>query len=186
MKRLIDKRSLVTLRSFYMDYIAGCFKPKEYFLYQAYVNIKFKLLNKKNFVKFFISSIVSVNINTTILGKLYTRSTIIISTSSIDFIARPVVSVLFNSKYLICTSTGNITLSFKLINHGTNKVINLIKYLSSSGISNYTIEFFTDSINDLPLLLRSDIRFIVNPSIYLLNKTTQMENRVVLLGKELL
>ncbi|MGX7589767.1 hypothetical protein [Candidatus Vidania fulgoroideorum] len=183
-KHLIDIEALITFRLFYIDYINGCFNPVEHFVYQLYSIIKFRLSNNTIFLNYFISSFIKPNINSLVFNKMLIRSNVIISTASIDFISSGIVSLLFLNKYLISTSIYNSNLGFSLINYGSGKVFNLLKWIKINNIIQYNIEFFTDSVNDLPLILKSNIVWLVNPSYYLVTKTTLFENRVVLFSKK--
>ncbi|QSW37939.1 hypothetical protein JSR06_00565 [Candidatus Vidania fulgoroideae] len=182
-KGIIDKETLTTLRLFYIEYTKNSFNPYEYFIYQLCIIKKFNLNVRKNFISFLIKSIIKVNVNKIIFSKLISRSNVIVSTSSISFISSIVVKALIHKSYLICTNANNINIGYDFINYSYSKVSNLMALLKKNYPKDYIIEFFTDSINDLPLLLKSNIRWIVNPSCYFLGKTTLLENRVVLFSK---
>ncbi|MGX7582688.1 haloacid dehalogenase-like hydrolase [Candidatus Vidania fulgoroideorum] len=182
-KKLITKTILNTFRQFHKDYNKGQFNAQAHFKFQNAVITKYKLKSKHRFINFFVKKYIRKNIHTYIAKQLIKKPLAVISTSSNELMATAVNKILLKNKHIIYTSKHNKKKGLKVINHGVNKVTNIKIWLKQQKITNYLLEFYTDSENDYPLLKAAHIRYIINPKDSLLSKSRLFENRTILILK---
>ncbi|MGX7585937.1 HAD family hydrolase [Candidatus Vidania fulgoroideorum] len=179
-KKIISSSTLREFFRFQEKYKNGKFEPMEHLEFQNKVIIKYKLRSRKGFLKYFISKYLRKNLNWTVYNEMLSREVVLISTASNHFLASKVNKYLLGSKNIICTSLDNPKRGYLPINYGIGKCKNLDIWIKKNNYKLCEVEFFTDSINDLPLLLKANRRFIVNPDVKLIKKSLKLSNRIIL------
>lgn len=171
----IKKKELNKFKFFHNSYKTNNFNSKKHLLYQEKIITKRKLFKCKKKIDEFIKKEIKKKINKTILKEFVKKKKKIISTSSNYFFAKRVIKTLFKVPF-ISTSKNNNRRKYKKINFGINKFKNLKIWMKKKKISSYKIEFYTDSITDLPLILKSKFKILVNPNNNFLEKVKKLEN----------
>jgi HAD superfamily hydrolase (TIGR01490 family) len=173
----LDERGITTpadketRRRLKNDYINARLDVKENFKFE------FSLLNRipadqqaewqREFFKYYLRAMVSKKGLELIEQYRAGQAFIMLSTSSMRFIAQPVAD-LIKVDYLMatdgCIINGKYTGEIKgQANYQAGKKINFLNWLKNSGMQFEKTIFYTDSINDLALLELADIPIAVNP-----------------------
>ncbi|MGX7582969.1 HAD-IB family hydrolase [Candidatus Vidania fulgoroideorum] len=171
-KKIINNVFYKKSNMFYKKYKKGKLNIKKYIKYIS------KFLNKILYYKNEINKIVKIiskKINKKVMYVLKKerdkKNYILISTSSCYFISNNVLKRL-KINNLICTKIIRMKKKFTgkingVPNIGNGKVLNLKKYINKKKIKYKKIIFYSDSINDLPMMIYSDKTFLVNPDRWL-------------------
>ncbi|MGX7577063.1 HAD family hydrolase [Candidatus Vidania fulgoroideorum] len=167
-KNFLSKKCMKLNKIFYKNYKKGKLNINKY---SKYISKVFNIVIKKNINIQFYLNYVKKNINKNLLKiiKLHKEYNHIclISTSSNEFLSKKISNIL-EIKYLISNKLEYKNGKFlgKTIgvpNLGYGKVINLRKWIINNNLKIKKIIFYSDSINDLPLFLESNIAYAVNP-----------------------
>ncbi|UOQ27912.1 haloacid dehalogenase (HAD) -like hydrolase/Phosphoserine phosphatase [Candidatus Vidania fulgoroideae] len=180
-KKKIKKKDLMGFVKFHEGYKKNNFDSKKHLIFQNKVIRKRKLFKIKNIINFFIKNIIKKNLFGEVLKEIKKRKKVIISTSSNVFLAKKIIRKLFKVPF-ISTNINNKKKGFETSNFGILKYINLKRWMKKKNIS-YDIEFFTDSITDLPLIKRSKYKILINPNMEFVKKTKDLKNVRILFLK---
>ncbi|MGX7585804.1 HAD family hydrolase [Candidatus Vidania fulgoroideorum] len=177
---LIKRRMYRKGMKFYNLYSIGAPDHKGYIKYISQIfNI---ILEKKHKLNKYYRYIIS-HVNKKVYGLLKRcqkeGDDVVVSTSSHDFLVTRIMKILNIKNYI---SNRIVTRNNRYIgrllgarNSGVGKVHHLIRWIGSGAYNN--IIFYTDSINDLPLIMFANRSYTVNPDRYLirLGKISRLE-----------
>ncbi|MGX7586216.1 haloacid dehalogenase-like hydrolase [Candidatus Vidania fulgoroideorum] len=163
-KKLISDKKYKEAKKFYCCYDEGLLDFNKYILFFNKLNSKIKKIkkHKKIYVKTFIKKRIYMKIYN-IIKKVKNP---IISTASNKIISREICNFL-KIKKLFCTEFKKKKI---IKNYKTYKVVNVSKWLANKNIKDYIIHFYTDSINDLPMINFCEKVTLVNPNKKLLKR----------------
>ncbi|UOQ33131.1 haloacid dehalogenase (HAD) -like hydrolase/Phosphoserine phosphatase [Candidatus Vidania fulgoroideae] len=178
----IKKKDLRGFINFHEGYKKNNFDSRKHLKFQNKVIKKRKLFKLRKSINFFIKKIIKRNLFNVIFNKLIKRKRSVISTSSNVFLAKKIIEKLFKVPFL-STNIKNKKKGFKTSNFGKYKLLNLKRWMKKNDFSSYDIEFFTDSITDLPLLKKAKYKILVNPNREFIKETINLKNIKILLIK---
>ncbi|UOQ38056.1 haloacid dehalogenase (HAD) -like hydrolase/Phosphoserine phosphatase [Candidatus Vidania fulgoroideae] len=173
-KKKIKKKDLAGFIKFHEGYKKNSFDSKKHLIFQNKVIKRRKLFKIKNTINYFIKRVIRKNLFDEVLKEIKKRKKVIISTSSNVFLAKKIIKKLFKVPF-ISTNINNKKKGLEESNFGILKYVNLKRWMKKRNMS-YDIEFFTDSITDLPLLKRSKYKILINPNMEFIKKTKNLKN----------
>jgi len=175
--RFLDERGFITQqdkqtrKQFHDEYIAGSLDIHENFKFEFSILNRIPNNQKEKLQNYFFENYLKSTIANKALELIshYRKENaiIILSTSSMSFIAAPVAAFI-KADFLLATEgyvsndeyTGQI---YGLPNYKEGKKTNFYHWLSNSHILAPQVIFYTDSINDIDLLEAVDVPIAVNP-----------------------
>ncbi|MGX7583119.1 haloacid dehalogenase-like hydrolase [Candidatus Vidania fulgoroideorum] len=183
-KKQISKKEFKKFVFFHESYKTNNFDSEKHLMFQDKIIKKRKLSRFKKKIKEFIKKKIKKKIFKPIMKEFTKkRKNSIISTSSNYFWAKQIIETIFKNVPYICTNSSNSKKGFKNSNFGINKYINLKKWMKKENKKKHDIEFFTDSITDLPLILKSKFKILVNPNEEFIKKVKNLKNVRILFIK---
>ena len=166
----VNKDHASIMEQFEVDYRSGNFDPEKYCLYilQSMQGLHEKELSKLSdeFIEEYFDQLVD-QVTFNLLGRIEKGDLSIIATGAMDFLGNE-FSRKFGIQDCIATKTEVIDnrVSGRLDgspNFGSHKKANVEEWCKRKNISKEEIIFYTDSINDFPLVEHSPKSVIVSP-----------------------
>ncbi|MGX7576504.1 HAD family hydrolase [Candidatus Vidania fulgoroideorum] len=162
--KIISKKKYKNAKKFYCKYNLGFLDFENYIYFFKKINEKVKNINYH--IKKYVNSFVRKRIYKRVYNIIKKVKNPIISTAS-NYIISKKICKLLKVKKIFCTRFKNkkLTKNFQIY-----KVLNLVKWIIKKRLVDYKIHFFTDSINDLPMINFCDKVTLINPNNDLLKR----------------
>ncbi|MGX7589053.1 HAD family hydrolase [Candidatus Vidania fulgoroideorum] len=177
----ISNEDFLKNENFYHSYENGKLSIKSYSIF--FVNIINKINDFNKILKKFMVIIKKsyiVGMMKILRLHIKKKHICLITTSSYRKISYPICKNIFGIKDVICNDykkkNNILTSSLKGIsNYGKGKIENFLLWKNKKRIKKCKTFFYSDSINDLPLLKYVDNAYAVNPDNILLSETKKNE-----------
>ncbi|MGX7582827.1 haloacid dehalogenase-like hydrolase [Candidatus Vidania fulgoroideorum] len=162
--KMICKKKYKEAKKFYCNYEESSLNFKKYIIFFNKLNNNIK--NIKKHVKKYVNSFIKKRIYKRVFKIIKSKDNPIISTASNYLISNEIRKIL-KVKKMFCTKFKKKKI---IKNYKIHKVINLSKWIAKKNYKDYMIHFYTDSINDLPMINFSEKVTLINPKKNLLKR----------------